>query len=66
MNMCQWMTLKEMLNGEWMMVNVCLKCSYFMQDGYCERLGVHCGVNSPICEFYVKRRKNGSNNKNNG
>ena len=46
------------------MVNVCLKCSYFKQDGYCERLGVRTGLNSPICEFYFKKRgKNGSNNK---
>ena len=39
------------------MVNVCLKCCYFRRDGYCERLGIRCGLNSPICEFYVKRRK---------
>lgn len=49
------------------MVNICLKCVYFKQDGYCERLGVHCHAGSPICEFYVKKRgKNGSGDKDSG
>lgn len=37
------------------MVNICGKCDYYCEK-YCERLGVKCMFNSPICEFYVKRR----------
>ena len=46
------------------MVNICFKCEYCKDDLYCERLGIHVRVNSPICEFYVKKgRKNGSRDK---
>ena len=38
------------------MVNICNKCDYF-KESYCERLGVSCKFNSPICEFFIKRRK---------
>lgn len=37
------------------MVNICMKCDYF-KDTYCEKLGVKTRNNSPICEFYIKRR----------
>lgn len=46
------------------MVQICRKCTYYKEEQYCERLGVHTGRNSPICEFYVKGGKDGSNNKN--
>lgn len=37
------------------MVNICGKCGYF-NEGYCDRLGISWRFNSPICDFYVKRR----------
>lgn len=41
------------------MVNNCGNCDYLNDELYCERLGVECRINSPICEFYVKRGRNG-------
>ena len=46
------------------MVQICRKCIYYKKEKYCERLGIHTGHNSPICEFYIKQRsKNGSNSQ---
>lgn len=46
-----------------MMVNICGKCDYLKDKQYCERLGIECRFNSPICEYYIKRGKDGSNSK---
>ena len=43
------------------MVNNCGKCDYLTDNMYCERLNGEMRKNSPICEYFIKRRKNGSN-----
>lgn len=38
------------------MVNICMKCSFWNTNEYCERLGIRAKRNSQICEYYIKNK----------
>ena len=40
------------------MVNICMKCAFYNNRNYCERLGVRVRHNEAICEYYIKYRGN--------
>lgn len=38
------------------MVNICMKCAFWNNNEYCERLGIRAKRNENICEYYIKNR----------